>query len=71
MHHHHRLEELALLGALAFGAYELYHLEKYGNFGIGNPYTNGISFGPTPYGNGGTYGFGTPMSGHHHHHHFL
>jgi len=68
-----QVEELALLGALAFGAYELYHLHKYGNFGIGNPYNNSIGTGgyDVPYGYGGTtagYGFTNPTFGSHHHH---
>jgi hypothetical protein len=48
--HHQFLRDIAVGGALAFGAYELYHLHQYGNFGIGNPYHHGISFGaPPPY----------------------
>jgi hypothetical protein len=65
----HLLEEAALAGALAFGAYELYHLHKYGNFGIGNPNHHGITFGgQTGYGGpttgfGGPTGYGDPMTG--------
>jgi hypothetical protein len=74
MHHHHHLAELALVGALALGAYELYHLERYGNFGFGDPNNNGISFGGygAPYAT--QYGYGNPTYGHHHghhHHHIL
>ncbi len=61
---HHHLAELAAVGALAFGAYELYHLHQYGNFGIGNPYHHGISFG----GMGSPYGYGNQTFGQHHHH---
>ncbi|CAF3572675.1 unnamed protein product [Rotaria socialis] len=78
------LAELALVGAAAaFGAYELYHHHKYGNFGFGNPYNN--SSGYTGYGNqygydseygygnpsgyGSEYGYGQTGYGHHHHHH--
>jgi hypothetical protein len=71
----HHLGELALLGGLAFGAYELYHFERYGNFGIGNPYHHGIVFG----GNNAQYGYGdqgysNPSYGYHHghqHHHHI
>jgi len=65
----HLLEEAALAGALAFGAYELYHLHKYGNFGIGNPNHHGITFGgPSGYGDpttgfGGPSGYGNPTTG--------
>ncbi len=66
MTHHHHLAELAAVGAVAFGAYELYHFNKYGNFGIGNPYNHGISFGGFG-GAGAPYGYGNPTFGHHHH----
>jgi hypothetical protein len=73
-----RLEDLALLGAVAFGEYELYHLERYGNFGIGNPYHHGIVFGGSnaPYGSFGGYSapygsFGGPTVVHHRRHHYI
>ncbi|CAF1090984.1 unnamed protein product [Rotaria sp. Silwood1] len=73
---HHFLEDAVLLGALGFGAYELYHLYQYGNFGIGNPYHHPMGYGGfggygtygTPYGYSG-FGYGHPY-GHHHHHHY-
>ncbi len=65
MHHHHHLAELALIGVLALGAYELYHLERYGTFGFGDPNNNGITFG----GYGTQYNYGNPTFGHHHRHH--
>lgn len=82
----HHLEELVLLGILAFGAYELYHLERYGNFGIGNPnhhhhHRFGTAGFGVPYGYsdpmagyGATLDYGNPTFGHyhgHHHHHIL
>lgn len=72
MPHHHHLGEIAVLGAMALGAYELYHLERYGNFGFGNPNHHVTGYGG--YGTG--YGFGDQMLGdptlgypprHHHH----
>jgi hypothetical protein len=78
MHHHYHLGELALLGAVAFGAYELYHLERYGNFGIGDPNHHGIVFGGNnaPYDSFGGYSapygsLGGPTSVHHHRHHHI
>lgn len=69
----HALEEAALVGAIGLGAYELYHLHKYGTLGFGNPYNQ--SYGSTGYGD--PYGYGTqmgyttmpPPTHHHHHHH--
>jgi hypothetical protein len=69
-HHHHLLRDIAVGGALAFGAYEMYHLQRYGNFGIGDPNHHGISFGsPFGYGGPGTgygglgAGYGGPGTG--------
>jgi hypothetical protein len=66
MPHHHHLGEIAVLGAMALGAYELYHLERYGNFGFGNPNHHSTGYGgySTGYGGYGTgYGFGDQMLG--------
>ncbi|CAF2867468.1 unnamed protein product [Rotaria sp. Silwood2] len=67
---HHFLEDALLVGALGFGAYELYHLYQYGNFGIGNPYHHTMGFGGygAPYGYS-SFDYGQPY-GHHHHHAF-
>lgn len=61
-HHHHLLRDIAIAGAIGLGAYELYHYNRYGNFGFGNPYNNGMNFGGygSPYGYGGDYGYGGP-----------
>ncbi|CAF0758254.1 unnamed protein product [Adineta steineri] len=66
---HHPFLDMAIVGAVGLGAYELWHHHHYGNFGFGNPY-NQAGFGgySNPYGYGTPYGFNHP---HHHHHHVL
>jgi len=60
-HHHHHLNhpilDLALVGAVGLGAYELWHHHHYGNFGFGNPNNQNTGFGGSidPYG-----GYGAP-----------
>jgi hypothetical protein len=58
-HHHHLLRDVAIAGAVGLGAYELWHLHQYGNFGIGNPYNqnSGILGGLF----GGPSGYGAPL----------
>lgn len=74
----HLLRDIAIVGAVGLGAYELYHLHQYGTLGFGNPYNQGYG-GYTGYGD--AYAYGTqmgyptmtapppPPTHHHHHHH--
>jgi hypothetical protein len=66
---HHPFLDIAAVGAVGLGAYELWHHHHYGTFGFGNPNKQGGMGGQYSQGGFGGYGAPSGYGNHHGHHH--